>query len=651
MSDYPLLSSPLDLGAHRAPNRIVSTAHGEQMCHGGRIPQELVDYHARRALGGVGTIVAFGSGTVHPGADNPGNVSLWDPENEAALHELAQQVRSEGTVLLAQASHRGVRETPTSLDAALVAPSPAPGPPPLGSPHVLSAHEILDIVGAYGGAAARLARCGFSGIELTALGSHLMEQFWSPTVNRRDDAYGGNFRNRMRLTREIVAEVTRAVPEDFLVCFRITGDPQTDAMGLSQENMMEIAAHIAALGCVDVFSVSGGSGANIETHAGNVPTEAYPVATYADLAASIRAVVSLPVIVAGRVLDPATAEEILHRGQADLVGMTRALIADPDLPRWVLGGAPERARPCIAINEGCRRVITGRRLACTVNPAVADPTLDAVLPTRTPRRVSVVGGGPAGMEAARVAAERGHQVVLTERADQLGGQLAIAATEPDRPHLGRHVAWMARELNRLGVTVQLDTDADVETLLGNQPDAIVVATGSTAVTPPELTPGSTTVCTDVDLLTGSVPTAGVRTATVVDAQGHRRGAAAALRLAQAGAQVRLVSPFLEPLAHLETPNKPPLLRLLTAESVACLTSHELVTRAGPLQLRHHWSDRVLPVEEDLLVTVGWTDVPTGLGDALSVVKRPPHVHVIGDAQAPRLLRTAISEGAHVGNRL
>src|SRR5699024_2837674 len=230
----------------------------------------------------------------------------------------------------------------------------------------------------------------------------------------------------------------QAVPSDFLLSFRLSIDVQDTSLGLANEELLKIVKFINSTGRVDDFSVSGGSDANIETKAGNVTTEVYPTATYTHLAKKVKQIVDVPVTVAGRILDADIAEECLTSKQTDLVGMTRALIADPNLPQHIKLGKAANARPCIAINEGCRRVTLGGSLACTVNPVIFDPTLEHPVPALHPRRIAIIGAGPAGLEAARVAASRGHNVEVYEKGSTPGGQVKIAAQDGSRPHLFRH---------------------------------------------------------------------------------------------------------------------------------------------------------------------------------------------------------------------
>lgn len=642
----PEIFDPLQVGKRVAANRIVSTAHGEHLAMNGLLTEHLVSYHVRRARGGAGVLFTFGSGTVWPEADNYNNVSLWDTRNERALEDMAKRVHKFPTLLIAQATHRGTRESPTSLNAATQAPSPRPALNLHGSPHVLQRHEIASIVGAFGEAAARLERCGFDGIELTALGSHLMEQFWSPVLNRRQDGYGGTFENRMRFAVEVVKRVRASVSDNFIVGFRLSGDPQSDLLGLTPQDMISISSHLDGLKCLDLMSVSGGSGVNIETHAGAVPTDTYAESCYTGLSSRIRENVSVPVVVAGRVLNTAQAQAVLDGGHADLVGMTRAMIADPDLTKKALAGENEQIRPCIAINEGCRRVIAGKSLACTVNPSVAHPALMELVPAPLQKRILVIGAGPAGLETARVAAERGHYVTIWERNHHAGGQVLTASLDPDRPNLGRHVEWSTRELKRLGVEVLYGKEAIAGGYDSSGFDEVVVATGSKAVLPWNLS-ANPLYATDTEVWEdpARIPKGGK--VVVVDAESYSRGGRIANHISHSGAdKVTLAVPTMSPLELLEANNKPFLLRAFARNRIEILTSWELDEQeTHAATIRHKWSDdfRVLN-DADLVVFVGYNQSNDSMQESHSLGSTSSF-HVIGDAKAPRLLRNAISEGA------
>jgi 2,4-dienoyl-CoA reductase-like NADH-dependent reductase (Old Yellow Enzyme family) len=419
---YRRLFEPVRIGPRTAKNRIVSSAHATGYGQDGLLSDRYVEYHVRKAEGGVGINITFGSASVHPNsAASYGSVSLWDPANEPYLRELARRTHEHGALILSQATHMGRRGNTLRGGGPLLAPGAVPEPVHREIPHVMSVGEIEEIIQAFADAARRLEACGWDGIEVTSYGGHLIEQFWSPVVNRRTDRYGGDFNGRMRFAEEVVRAVAEAVSDDFIVSFRMTGDPLTETVGLSREDMLEIAQRLDSLGRIHLFNISGGDGATPLAQSGTIPPVYFPPGCYNHLAHAMKEVVSVPVLVAGRILTPEQAEAAIANGDCDLAAMTRAIIADPDLPRKAQAGEAARVRPCISINEECiGRVYKGLALRCAVNPAVADHSL-RYSHAAAPKRVVVVGGGPAGMEAARVAAERGHRVLLIEGRQELGG--------------------------------------------------------------------------------------------------------------------------------------------------------------------------------------------------------------------------------------
>ena len=650
---FPTLFSPLQIGRHQIRNRIVSTAHGEQWASDGLLNERLIQYHERRAIGGAGLLITFGSAPVLRSASTSNTVSLWDERNEPALTQMATRVHAHGTILLAQASHRGPRERPSGLDNPLQAPSPLPGSHKqgvLGAPHILTTGEIEDIVAAYGRAAERLQRCGWDGMQVTALGTHLMEQFWSPALNTRTDRYGGSFEGRMRFSVEVLERICTSVSPDFLLCFRISGDPCTDLLGLTPEDMVTIAQRLDAVGRIDLFDVSGGSGLSTATHAAVVPNDTYPASTFNHLARRMKAHLSVPVIVAGRILVPEQAEAALAAGDCDLVGMTRALIADPDLPKHALAGQSARIRPCIAINEGCRRVTLGMPLACSVNPSVGDFALARFERAARPRTVAVIGGGPAGMEAARVAAERGHNVTLFEQATRLGGQMHDYAAIIGHPNLTRHLDWLERELTRLSVEVRLGATSAAEDVIATEAEAVVVATGASTELPAEVSCRGG-IGTDVDVATGAVRIEPGASVLVYDYEGRLRGASVACMIAAMGAgRVELAFPHESACENLEPPNKPAIQRQLAEQQVVVKPHHYLVPpQAGAIRLRDSWSDRIRVVADtDLVIVAGYRLAQTGTADRLRAANPKLEIHLAGDCRAPRLVRNAISEGVRAG---
>jgi N,N-dimethylglycine/sarcosine dehydrogenase len=656
MSEFPLLFSPQKIGRREVKNRIVSSPHATGFDDGGVLNDREVRYHERKAAGGAGLIMTFGSASVYQESSaSYGSVSLWNPENEPFFRDLAERVHAHNALIMSQATHMGRRGNSAESGRPLQAPSAVPEGVHREIPHVLRTDEIKPIVDAFAEAAARLERCGWDGMEITSFGGHLIEQFWSPVINKRTDRYGGDLTGPMRFSVEVIEAVAEAVSDEFVVGFRITGDPLTDAVGLTPDDMHEIATRLGELGRIDLFNVSGGTGATYTSQAATVPGDTFARGCYNPLARRMKEHLSVPVLVAGRILDPDQAEEALAAGDCDLVAMTRAIIADPDMPRRAQQGEVTRIRPCIAINEGCiGRLYSGMPIVCAVNPTIADDSLDEFRPAENRRRVVVVGGGPAGMETARVTAERGHKVTLLERAQRLGGQTASAAAAPERPHYGRHVEWLERELTRLGVDVRLETEATVDSVLDLNPDAVILATGSRAVIPSEAEGVEGRCATDVEVLDGSVAIEPDARVLVYDREGKYRGGSIANFVAEAGAsRVELVTPLFAVCEDLDEVQKPATFRRLAKNDVV-LSPNQLLAgqRDGHLLLSDEWSGRKRVVEEaDLIVFVGYQAAEDTLFEPITNASPDIEVHVVGDAVAPRRLNDAVLEGVRVGSTI
>lgn len=638
------------LGHLTLRNRIVSTAHSEQLAVNGLITPHLEGYHLRRARGGAGLIIAFGSASVSATAANRFNPALWNPENEPALCRMADAAHAEGTPLIAQATHRGAREQMADPDQEHVAPSGGAGFLPGGTPRVLSKEDIAGLVRDYADVARRLHRCGWDGIEVTAYGTHLLEQFWSPVLNRRDDAYGGSPENRLRFGSEVLRAVRDAVSGDFVVALRMSLDTRTRRLGLNRDDLLEIAAHYDELGVVDLFDIVGSSSVTADGAVGTVPTADYPRGVYRELAARARARLRAPVLVAGRVLDAEQAEDVVTSGDADLVGMTRAMIAEPRLAARIHAGTAELARPCISINEGCRRVGASLTLACSVNPEVAHPELAEAPPpvdlAGTGRTV-VVGAGPAGIEVARVLAGSGLDVVVLEQDDSVGGGIGYALlADPDQVRQYRR--WAERSLSEHGVEVRLGTRATPSVLAGLAPERVVFAGGSSPALPPWLESAQYEVRTDADYLAGTWEPAHDSDVVVYDPEGYSAGSVIALRLAgDTDRKVTLVTPLGSAGGQVETPNRLRLTKGLLRSAVRVLPYTELIrSDDSKLFLRH------VVTKDTSELDAGSTVLGCGYRSPdeeqfVSLRAACPHArwHVVGDASSPGLIRHAVTGGS------
>jgi 2,4-dienoyl-CoA reductase-like NADH-dependent reductase (Old Yellow Enzyme family) len=649
MTTFQHLFTPLNVGSRTVKNRIVSTPHATRYDDGGLIPHHYVEYNARKAAGGLGLLMPFGSASVHPtSSPSYGAVALWNARNELPLTEIADRVRSTGALLMSQATHLGRRSNSRKSGQVVRAPSDVPEGVNREIPHVMTTAEVRGIVRAFAAAAKRLERCGWDGMEISSFGGHLIEQFWSPRVNTRCDRYGGSFENRMRFVHEVIEAVADAVSPTFLVGMRLTGDPMTPDLGLTRDAMLEIAAGIDAVGRVDLFSISGGTGATPGAQEASVPTDAFPRGAFNELARAVRRTVSVPVLVAGRILTAAEGEAALERGDCDLVGMTRALIADPNLPAKAQAGDVARVRPCVALNQECiGRVNLGMPMRCAVNPqltARAAPERAASID-----RVLVIGGGPAGLEAARCAGDAGHEVTLLERSERLGGELLLAASVGDHPDVEPYLTWLVDELARQSVTVQVRQAPAPAEILRLSPTRVVIATGAASFVPKGAASLGCAAMTDVAALRDPSVFGGAENVLVYDRNGGFRGTSAAFAAASQGCSVTLAAPLVSVVDDIEPWLRPSLLQRLASLGVVNAPDLNWVDSDDGGALVHQWSGRPFDAKPfDLVVFASFRRADDSLGRALMAADPDLQVDLVGDCLAPRRLYDAVAEGSAAG---
>lgn len=639
--------APLRVGALDVANRIVRAAHDTGFGSPGITPDHIA-YHVARARGGCGLTILEAS-SVHPSSRL--HVALFRDAVVDELRALADAVRPYGMRLLQQLWHGG-NLYPSFSGGPPWAVSDVPGV--LGTVgRVMARRDLAELRDAFVAAAVRCEQAGLDGIEVHACHGYLFHQFLTAAINTRDDEYGGDFDNRARFLFEVLRGIRATVGSGFAVGVRLGASEAPG--GVSVEDNQRLIRGLEREGLVDFVDVSVGDYYRLDSMVGAMQ---HPTGYELSTTAAIASVATVPRILTGRVRTLEEAEQILRSGSADLVSMVRAQIADPDLVRKSREGRFDEVRPCIGCNQGCIGGLfrTGR-MGCLVNPEVGFEAMPSIDPgvAAPRRRVLVIGGGPAGLEAARVAAAGGHDVTLAEAHTCLGGTAKVAATAPYLAGLGDLIAWLESEIHRLGVKVLFGSALEIEEVRAMAPDSVIVATGAQART--ELFAAGDAsrpiqgvhlphVLCALDLLTQQpcVPAAG--SALVYDTMGHYEAIAAVEVLLQRGMTVTHVTPSTSMSPYLQTTwrDVPALERFQRYGGFTSLVRHTLVrVSSDHCTVRHlQGADQLLRVPADVVVLV----VPGRPRSQLFELLREDgvDVHLVGDAHSPRDAQAAIAEG-------
>jgi 2,4-dienoyl-CoA reductase-like NADH-dependent reductase (Old Yellow Enzyme family)/thioredoxin reductase len=482
-SSFPTLFQPITIGSVEIPNRVVSTGHDTTLIHQGKVTDALIAYQEARAAGGAGLIVTQVAG-VHETARYTSHILMAvSDEVIEGYTRLTAACHKHGAKVFAQLFHPGreIMETQDGTAPVSYAPSVSPSERFHTIPRALTVKMIGEIVDGYAAAAVRLKSAGADGVEIVASHAYLPAQFLSAAVNRREDAYGGSEEKRRRFLEEIIAGVRAAVGTDFVVGLRISGD-EHDPEGMGVDVSLRTIKALA--NAIDYVSVVAGSSASLGGASHIVPPMAMEHGYVAPFAAAVKATLkdhpSIPVMVTGRINQPQIAEQVLTSGQADLCGMTRALICDPEMPNKAAASQPDEIRACIGCNQACiGHFHKGYPISCIQHPETGrEVSYGTVTPTAEPKRVMVIGGGPAGLKAAAIAAERGHEVELYEASARLGGQALLAQLLPGRSEFGGIITNLTREAERAGVKITTNQAVDRAMVEQSKPDAVIIATGA-----------------------------------------------------------------------------------------------------------------------------------------------------------------------------
>ena len=540
MSTDPLLQ-PYRLKHLTLRNRFLSTAHEPAYTVDGMPAERYRLYHVEKAKGGIGLTMIGGSAVVAP--DSPqafGNILLYKDEVVGHLARLAEAVHEHGAAVMIQITHLGRRTSWGKENwLPMVAPSHIREPAHRAFPKAAEDWDLARIIAAYADAAERVKAAGLDGLEFEMYG-HLIDQFWSPATNKRDDDYGGSLDNRLRFGFEVMQAVRDRVGPDFIVGARMVCDEDWDR-GISRDEGLAIARRIAASGLVDFINVIRGHIDTDEALSHVIPGMGARSAPHLDFAGEVKAATQVPTFHAARIQDVATARHAVASGKLDLVGMTRAHMADPHIARKVMEGREHEIRPCIGMGY-CIDSIYGGEALCVHNAATGREAAMPHVVTRSDgplRQVVVVGAGPAGLEAARVAGARGHKVTLLEAANEAGGQVRLTAALKRRREILGLVDWRLAECERHGVSIQFNTYAGNDEVLALAPDIVIVATGGLPNTG-FLDAGEDLVTSTWDILSGAVKPG--ETVLLYDDNGAHPGMTTAEFMATAGSRIEIVTP-------------------------------------------------------------------------------------------------------------
>lgn len=641
MKPFEKLFSPFRIGGLAVKNRIVMAAMGTNFgTEEGTVSERAIAYYRERARGGAGLIITESSPVSQRGRHRRRCLGAFDDRFIPGLRRLTDAVHEYGAAIALQLNHAGRGAGADVTGHPPQAPSAVSLIPGVLPPEEMTPEEIRQVVADFGEMARRAKEAGFDAVEIHGAHGYLIQQFLSPRLNLRGDAYGGSRENRGRFAVEILRQVRQTVGSAFPVIFRL-GLRELVEGGYELEDGLFWAGQVEAAGA-DALNVSGGTGESYHTVVQFISPMSFPEGYFVPLAAAAKKAVHIPVIAANRLNEPALAEAVLREGKADLIAVGRNFLTDPHWPAKAEAGGAERIRSCVACN-GCIWSLQKANgdVTCFQNAALGCEAEAQIARVTKPKRVVVVGGGPGGMEAARVAARRGHRVTLFEKGKELGGQLLLAAVPPYKKTLEKATLWLIRELAHEGVDVRLGRLATPADLEREEPDGVILATGAAPIVP--------AVCAGKDVITAWDVLAGRETGgTVLVLGGGLVGAETAEFLSQRGCRVTMVEMLDELARDMEGTTRLLLLKRLNDAGITVLLSTKVVEICDRnVRVCRGGAESRLEAETIVLALGSRADAKSREAWAAKF----PQMIAIGDCLDARKAKEAIHEGFRAGLRI